>query len=173
MNEPKKRGRPPQHSGERNLKMTVLDEMEDRAKKRITSKGEGRIPLSPKLKLDWAACEEGFHYQWASDSENYPINLQQMCDAGYTFVRHEHGSMAGEHVIQNSRGCSLYLMRCPEAYFQADQEAINAKSIAQHKEIMQVGNREYAGDSKELGKGKVATLSIEENPDVINLMEGE
>ena len=152
--------------------MTVLDEMEQNAQKRITGGKDGRIALSARLKLDWGNVEEGYHYHWASDSENYPINLQQMCEAGYTFIRHETGVVKGEQVIQNSKGCQLYLMRCPIEYFEADEAVKNAKSIAQHAEISQVGNREYAGSSKELGQGKVAQLSIEENPTAISLMEG-
>ncbi len=167
------RSRPTHHQDERSIKMTILNEMEEMAQTRIKSKGSSRVALSPKLKLEWSDCEEGFYYHWASDSENYPINLQQMCDAGYTFVRHKHGSAAGELVIQNSKGCQLYLMRCPQAYFEEDQAIKNAKSIAQHAEISQVGSREYAGSSKELGQGKVAQLSIEENPDAIRLMEGD
>lgn len=173
MTQAKTRGRPPQHQDERAIKMTVLDEMEEAAQKRIHKDGGTRVALSPKLKLEWQDIEEGFHYQWSSDSENYPVNLQQMVDAGYTFVRYKHGSLAGQHVIQNSKGCNLYLMRCPEEYFQADQKVINQKAIAQHKQIMEVGAREYAGESKTLGEGKVADLSFTESPDAINLLEGE
>ena len=171
MTETKKRGRPPQHKGERDQQMQFLSEMQDLAQKRIKSKG--RAPLSAKLKLDWAHKEEGYHYMWASDSEKYPVSLQQMCEAGYTFVTYDHGSMAGEFVVQNSKGCNLYLMRQPNELFQEDQEAIHKKSIDMHKEIMGVGAREYAGESKELGKGKVADLSFEKSPDAISLMEGE
>ena len=100
MNSPK-RSRPAQHSGERKLKMNILDEMESEAQNRIGKSAGGRIALSAKLKLEWSDCEEGFYYQWATDSESYPINLQQYCDAGYTFVRHKAGSSKGEPVIQN------------------------------------------------------------------------
>ena len=174
MTEVKKgRGRPPQERSEQERKMDTLDEMEQRASKRV--KGGQRISLSPKLKLEWNDVEEGFNYQWASDSETYPINLQQMVDAGYTFVRFKHGGLAGEKVIKHSKGCNLYLMRCLDEYFQQDQAEKHKKSIQLHKDIMEVGSREYAGDSKELGKGKPVTLSIGENPEPnpISLLEGD
>ncbi len=170
MNEPKKRGRPVKDQGEQVLKMTILDEMEVAAQERI--KGGGRVALAPKLKLDWSNQEKGFNYQWATDSESYPITLQQMLDSGYTFVRHMNGSLSGQHVIQHSKGCNLYLMRCKDEFYLADQEAKHQKAVAQHQEINQVGVREYAGESKELGEGKVASLSIQESPDAISLMEG-
>lgn len=167
-----KRMRPTHHQDERSIKMSVLNDMEESAQKRISGNKSGRVALSAKLKLEWGNIEEGYHYHWASDSDNYPVNLQQMCDAGYTFVRHEAGAIKGQQVIQNSKGCQLYLMRCPMEYFEADEELKNSKSIAQHAEITQVGKREYAGDSKELGQGKVAQLNFEESPDAIKLMGG-
>lgn len=167
------RGRPPQERSEQERKMDTLDEMEQRAAQNIKS-GQ-RISLSPKLKLEWNDVEKGFNYQWATDSETYPINLQQMMDAGYTFVRFKHGGLAGEKIIKHSKGCNLYLMRCPDEYFQKDQEQKHKKSIALHQQIMQVGKREYAGESKELGKGKPVTLTMGENPEPnpISLLEGD
>ncbi len=171
MNAPKTRKRPVKDQGEAALKMSILDEMENAAQERISA-GQ-RIALAPKLKLDWSNQEPGFNYQWATDSESYPITLQQMLDSGYTFVRHKNGSLSGQHVIQHSKGCNLYLMRCKEEFYKADQKAKHDKAVAQHQQISQVGSREYAGESKELGKGKVADLSFQESPDAISLMEGE
>ena len=165
------RKRPIKDQGEQVLKMTILDEMENAAQKRI--KGGNRVALAPKLKLDWSNQEKGYNYQWATDSDSYPITLQQMVDSGYVFVRHSTGSIKGEPVIQHSKGCNLYLMRCKDEFYIEDQKAKHAKAVAQHQQITQVGDREYAGESKELGKGKVAKLSFEETPDAINLMEGE
>lgn len=171
MNAPKTRARPIKDQGEQVLKMTVLDEMELASQERI--KNGGRVALAPKLKLDWSNQEKGFNYQWATDSDSYPITLQQMLDSGYTFVRHMNGSLSGQHVIQHSKGCNLYLMRCKDEFYKADQKIKHEKSVAQHQQITQVGSREYAGKSKELGEGKVAELSIQESPDAISLMEGE
>ena len=169
---PVKRERPTHHTGEANIKANVLDEMEQAAQQRIAS-GQ-RVSLSPKLKLAWNDVEPDFNYQWASDSENYPINLQQMVDAGYTFVRHKYGSIAGDKVIQHSKGCNLYLMRCPLEYFEADQARIHEKTIQQHKEIMEVGSREYAGKSKQLGEGQTVELDYTDNPqDALSLMGKE
>lgn len=170
----KRRGRPPQHQGEKNIKMTVLDEMEANAQKRMSE--SGRVPLTSKLKLEWSKKEDGFQYVWASDSETNPIRLQQRLESGYTFVRHEAGQLRGEPVVQNSKGCNLYLMRVPDEYFQADEKEKHEKSLKNYREIMNVGDREYAGDSKELGKGKVNTFSVATPPtegsDAISLMEG-
>lgn len=163
--------RPMQHRGEKIDKMTSLDEMEQAAQLRIND--GGRVPIKAALKLQWNDIEDGFHYQYASDSENYPISLQQMVDAGYTFVRHKHGEQRGVPIVKNSRGCRLYLMRCPQEYFEEDQARIHEKSIRQYKEITQVGEREYAGESKELGKGKPVHMEFDDTPDAIRLMEGD
>ena len=168
---PKKRGRPVQHQDERTRKMSSLDEMEQQAAARI--KQSGRISLAPKLKLAWANQDPNYMYMWASDSETYPVKLQDMCNAGYTFVRHEHGIQKGEPVCHNSKGCNLYLMKQPKELFEEDEKAKHEKSLANYNEIMQVGSREYAGDSKELGKGKVAKIEYTENPDAINQLTGE
>lgn len=168
---PKTRKRPLHEQGDNEIKMTVLDELEQAAQKRIT--GGKRIPLAAKLKLEWTNQEEGYNYQWATDSAGYPITLQQMLESGYTFVRHGFGQLTGQAVIQHSKGCKLYLMRCENKYFEEDQAIKHEKAIAQHKQITQVGDREYGGDSKELGKGKVASLSFKETPqDAIDLMTG-
>ncbi len=165
----KKRERPIVHQGEQAQKMTYLDELEVASQQRI--KGGKRIPLAAKLKLDWSNQEEGYNYQWATDSDGYPISLQQMLESGYTFVRHGFGSLAGQHVIQHSKGCNLYLMRCEQKYFEEDEKIKHEKAVAQHAQISQVSGREYAGDSKELGKGEVASLSFKETPnDAIDLM---
>ncbi len=170
-NAAKKRARPITEQGENALKMSVLDELEVAAQKQIT--GGKRIPLSAKLKLDWSNQEAGYNYQWATDSIGYPISLQQMLESGYTFVRHNFGELKGTHVIQHSKGCNLYLMRCEEKFFKEDEKLKHEKAVAQHQQITQVGGREYAGDSKELGKGKVADLSFKETPsDAISLMQG-
>ncbi|MAE22023.1 MAG: hypothetical protein CMK92_06280 [Pseudomonas sp.] len=169
----KRRGRPTQHQGEKNLKMHTLLEMQENAQKRIQS--GNRVPLTSKLKLEMAGLDPNFEYVWASDSTTNPISLQQRCEAGYTFVTNEFGESKGDPVVQNSKGCNLYLMRVPKDIFQADEREKHAKSIKNYQEIMQVGDREYAGESKELGKGKVSTLSIEDAPkvdDAISLMEG-
>lgn len=166
-----KRERPTADLGEREQMLSTLDEMESRAKANV--KGGSRVTLASKLKLEWANQEKGFYYYWATDSESYPVSLQQMLDAGYTFVRHEAGISRGKQVIKNSKGCNLYLMRQADEYREADNAIKNAKAIAQHKEIMNVGSREYAGRSKELGQGKVAELTFEETPDAIKLMTGE
>lgn len=168
----KTRARPITDQGEQVLKMTVLDELEQNAQKRISS-GK-RIPLAARLKLDWSNQEEGYNYQWATDSQGYPISLQQMLESGYTFVRHDFGQLKGQAVIQHSKGCNLYLMRCEDKFFQEDEKLKHEKAVAQHQQISKVGNREYAGDSKELGKGKVADLSFKETPsDAIEIMTGE
>lgn len=167
----KTRKRPIVEQGDQVLKMTILDEMEAAAQVRI--KAGGRVALAPKLRLEWSMQEPGYNYMFASDSETYPISLQQMVNSGYTFVRHDAGQISGQSVIQHSRGCKLYLMRCKEEFYLADQKAKHEKSVALHKQITQVGNREYAGESTEIGKGKVATLSFQEVPDAISLMEGE
>ena len=170
MNQPKTRKRPIKDQGDAILKSTILDEMENAAQNRIS---EGRrVPLAPKLKLDWSNQQEGYNYQWATDSETYPISLQQMCESGYTFVRHENGGLAGQHVIQHSKGCNLYLMRCEDKFYKEDQKAKHAKSLAQYSQITEVGDREYGGSSKETGKGKVNELSFQETPDAIGLMGG-
>lgn len=166
------RKRPVAEQGEKVIKMTILDEMEQRAQSRL-KEGGARIPLAAKLKLDWSDQEPGYNYQFATDSESYPITLQQMLDSGYTFVRHKHGSNAGQAVVQHSKGCKLYLMRCTDEYFKEDQKLKHEKAVAQHQQISNVGNREYAGDSKQLGEGKVASLGFKETPDAINLMTGE
>ena len=99
----------------------IIDELKTRApfwkKERI--KNGGRVALAPKLKLDWSNQEKGFNYQWATDSDSYPITLQQMLDSGYTFVRHMNGSLSGQHVIQQSKGCNLYLIRCKAEFYEA------------------------------------------------------
>lgn len=167
----KTRARPIHEQGEQALKMVVLDDLEKAAQNRISA-GK-RVPLAAKLKLDWSNREEGYNYQWATDSDGYPISLQQMLESGYTFVRHDFGQLQGQPVIQHSKGCNLYLMRCEDKFFQEDEKIKHEKAVAQHQQITQVGQREYAGDSKELGKGKVADLSFKETPnDAIDLMTG-
>lgn len=166
-----KRQRPPHHEGHTSAQHTVLDEIEQRAQKRIA--GGDRVALKANKKLDWNDIEPGYNYQWATDSETYPVNLQQMCDAGYTFVRHKHGQLAGTPVVMNSKGCNLYLMRCPEKYFLEDQKRVHEKSVRQYKEITQVGDREYAGDSKEMGEGKPVKMELSDTPESLRLMEGD
>lgn len=170
MNQPKTRKRPLTDQGEKVLKTSFLDDMEKLGNERVEA-GQ-RVPLAPKLKLEWSNQQPGYNYQWASDSETYPISLQQMCDSGYTFVRHENGGLKGQPVVQHSKACNLYLMRCEDKYYKEDQEAKHAKSLAQYSQITEVGGREYGGNSKETGKGKVNELSFQETPDAINLMGG-
>lgn len=166
--------RPPQHRGVSAVEFESLNEMEQNAQRRI--EGNGRVKLRAALKLEWNDCEPGFVYQWGSDAENYPVGLQQMLDAGYTFVRYKHGALSGTPVVQNSRGCRLFLMRIPEAWFDADQNEKHEKSIRLYKEVNQVGEREYAGESKELGKGKPVKMEITDTPqksEALKLMEGD
>lgn len=163
------RQRPVKDQGEQALKSTILDELETAAQARI--KTNGRIALAPKLKLDWTHKKEGFTYMWASDSESYPVNLQQMFDSGYTMVRHEAGSHKGTPVTMNSKGCNLYLVHIPTEMFLEDEKIKQEKSNRNYRDIQNVGSREYAGESKELGQGTVAKHKYEENPDAISLME--
>lgn len=167
----KQRARPVEHQGEREQKLDTLDELEMAAKQRV--KSGNRISLAPKLKLEWSNQDPNFHYYWATDSEQSPVDLQTLMEAGYTFERYTSGQRRGEKVVQHSKGCKLYLMKQPKDLFELDQKEIHAKSVAQHQEIMGVGAREYAGQSKELGKGKPVELEItKESPDPISLMEG-
>lgn len=164
------RGRPAQDRGEQSIQMSTLMEQQQAAQKRL--KRDGRINLAPKSKLDWANKEEGYHYEWASNSETYPVKLQDMFNAGYTMVTHDAGQNSGEPVIMNSKGCNLVLVRIPLEYYLEDEKVKQDKSLRQVREINnQVGEREYAGDSKELGRGKVATHEAKaESPDAIDLM---
>ncbi len=166
------RKRPIHEQGEKVIQMTVLDELEQQAQKKL--KSGGRVPLAAKLKLDYTNQEPGYHYEWATDSQGYPISLQQMLESGYTFVRHDFGQLKGQVIIQHSKGCKLYLMRQAEEYHVIDEKLKHEKASAQYQQINQVSEREYAGESKELGKGKVADLSFKETPsDAIDIMQGE
>jgi len=167
------RGRPPKDQGELAIKMDALDQMEQQAQNRISR--DGRLNLAPQSKLDWAGKEDGFQYIWASDSPTYPVNLQQRLNAGWIFERHKAGEHRGERVIMNSKGCNLHLMKTPMEYYLEDEKIKQDKSLRQVQEISnQVGAREYAGESKELGKGKVAKHEFkEEIADAVNLMEGD
>ena len=103
MNQPKTRKRPLVDQGEKVLQTSYLDDMEKLGNARVEANGQ-RVPLAPKLKLEWSNQQPGYNYQWASDSETYPISLQQMCDSGYTFVRHENGGLNRvEPVVQHIR----------------------------------------------------------------------
>lgn len=166
-----KRPRPPEDSGPFADKSDSLDQMEQRAALRV--KEGGRVPLSSQLKLEWNDIEEGFNYQWASDAERYPVKLQQMVDAGYMFVRYKHGTFKGEKVVKTSGSCKLYLMRCPEEYHIADMEKKHEKSVRQYREVMQVPDNLMAENSTTRGEGKAGKLSLEDNPDVLSLIEGE
>lgn len=165
------RGRPAQDKGERSIQTSTLMEQQQAAQKRI--KTDGRINMAPRSKLDWADKEDGFHYEWASNSETYPVKIQDLFNAGYTMVTHDSGQNKGEPVIMNSKGCNLVLVRIPIEYHQEDERIKQEKSLRQVREINnQLGEREYAGESKVLGEGKVATHKFEESPDAIDLMEG-
>ena len=152
--------------------MTVLSEMEQQAQLRI--KEHGRVPLKNKLKLQYHDQEPGFHYVFHTDSETYPISLQAMVDAGYTFVRYKHGQLAGTPITKSSGAVTLYLMRIPEEWYEEDQKRVHEKSIKQLKDISGVGEREYAGEhGTELGKGKPIDMKIEDTPDALKLMTGD
>lgn len=166
------RQRPIHEQGEKVIQMTILDEMEEQAKRKL--KAGGRVPLAAKLKLDWTNKEEGYHYEWATDSIGYPISLQQMLESGYTFVRHDFGQLKGQVIIQHSKGCKLYLMRQADEYHEVDENLKRQKSANQYQQINQVNAREYADKTGEAGKGKVANLSFEDTPkDAIDIMQGE
>ena len=164
------RKRPVKDAGERELKMSLLSEMEEQSKKRIAD--NKRIPLAARLKLDWADQNPDYHYYWATDSQDYPISLQDMCDAGFVFERHQYGQRKGDPVIQNSRGCNLYLMKQPKELHLEDMARQNEAAQSQYRDNTEVGEREYAGDSKKLGEGNPVTLELESVDDAISLMGG-
>ena len=175
MTETKKRGRPSQDRGEKNQAFATLDEMEKQAKERFASGDTKRIPVHGKTKLNWSDQDPDFHYFWATDSETYHVTLQDMVEAGYTFVRHEHGPNRGSQVVKSSKGCNLYLMKQPREYFEEDEQIKHSRALERAKEINQVQAHEYAGSSKEAGKGKVAQLDVQENPEqsIANMLVGD
>ncbi len=167
--------RPPHHRGEAGNKYLYLDEIEQQAKKRIEA--SGRVPATAKQKLQVSDLDPNYHHTWASDAEGHPVNLQQMLEAGYTFWRYDAGPLRGQPRVQYSKGCNLYLMRCPLEYFLEDQEKIHEKNRQQMAEVNRVGSREYGGKSKEPGQGKPLSLDYEQPPSeqekALRLMEGD
>lgn len=167
-----KRERPVHHQDERSQRFQTLMDMQQAAQNRISDGGK-RISLKSARNLDWADQDPNFHYYWGSDAERSAVSLQQLFDSGYTMVTHDYGAQKGNPVVKHSKGCTLYLMRQPMEYFQLDQDELNKRNNERMQEIKGVGAREYAGDSKELGKGKVAKFEYTENPDAISILDGE
>tara|TARA_R110000803_G_scaffold115793_5_gene184353 strand:- start:1895 stop:2380 length:486 start_codon:yes stop_codon:yes gene_type:complete len=153
------RGRPPEHKGK---EVDSLDELEQQAKNRIST--DGRAHLSGKLKLEWRDQDPSYHYSWASNSEGSSNGIQDYLESGYEFVRKTTGTQAGEKVIVNSKGCLLYLLRIPVKLHEENMRIQRDKINGTEQMLLDVGDREYAGDSKELGKGSAIKAGYTESP---------
>lgn len=153
------RGRPPQDQGKA---LDTLDEIEQLAKSRI--KADGRASLQGKLQLNWSDKDPDYHYFWASDAEKTPLPLQSLLEAGYEFNRYSTGMHKGEKIVKASKGCKLYLMRIPVELHQENMSQHANRVNLTEKQLLGLGEREYAGDSKELGKGAAISANYTESP---------
>jgi hypothetical protein len=76
--------------------------------------------------------EPGYHYYWASDSQDIPGGIKRFLDAGYTFVTdptkvgdptvNQSSGIGSAVSINGGRGTRLYLMRIPLEWYNEDQQ---------------------------------------------------
>lgn len=145
-----------------------LDELEQQAKSRIA---EGHIAsLGRKLNLEWSQKNPDFEYYWFVDGENQQTPADAVF-AGWEFERFQHGSMKGEKVVKSKHGVTHYLMRMPNELYKERKAVYNKEVNKKDRDLLELSSREYAGDSKEIGKGKAVKQKFSDNPDITPLME--
>lgn len=163
--QPEKRQRPLE---EQDRLLDTLDELEAQAKIKIS---EGTIAsLGRKLNLEWSHKNPDFEYYWFIDGENQQTPADALF-AGWEFERFHQGSIRGEKVIKSKHGVTHYLMRMPNDMYKEKKAKYALEVNKKDKDLLEVGEREYAGDSKEIGKGKAVKQEFVDNPDISPLME--
>ena len=147
------RGRP---AADKDKVLDTLDEMEQAAKSRIAE--NGRAATGRKDHLEWKDKDPDFHYVWVTDSNKAIHTPQDLLEMGYTFTRHEHGPYKGDRVEKRERsGTTIYLMQVPLDVYNEIQEGYESKNRRKEADLLRLKDNEYAGDSKEVGKGKAVS----------------
>lgn len=157
---------------DRDRVLDSLDEIELQAKKRISS---GDISsLGKKLNLEWGHKDPNFRYYWFIDGEHQQSPRDALF-AGWEFERFEHGSEhggeKGEKVVKSKHGEKNYLMKIPKELYKVKEDEYYRRVNEKDRDLNKLSDREYAGESKELGKGKAVVQTFVDNPDVNPLME--
>jgi len=131
----------------------------------LASQARTRIPMSiPRLKLSTPELP-GYHCHWVND---YPGRVMQAIQAGYAFVPPDEalitmpdlggsplgggtdlGSRVSVVVGATTEGTPLraYLMKLPNEFFKADQEAVQSR-VDSVDEAMAQGNLKVEGDTR-------------------------
>lgn len=144
-----------------------LDELELHAKQLVKS---GTVAtLGTKLNLEWNHKKPGFEYYWFVDGNNQ-MSPSDAVYAGWTFERSEHGQERGQKIIKKKGESTSYLMMLPINLHQEREKAYNIEVNNKDRALLQVGEREYAGDSKETGKGNVLDQQRYVDPEISPLM---
>lgn len=137
-------------------KLDTLDQIEAQARERIA--GGQRASLDKKQKLNWDNKDPNFRYFWASDSETSTAKPQDLLFGGYEFERFENGPYRGEKVIERGRdGSNMYLMRIPMSLYNEAMQRAEQELSRKEADLLKLKENEYAGDSKEVGKGKTVS----------------
>ncbi len=133
-----------------------LDEMEQQAKGRIKEKGRANLDRS--MNLDWSDKDPDFFYYWVTDADTAAVKPPQLLQAGYEFVRMEHGSNSGNKVIKRGRdGTNSYLMRIPMEWHLESQQRAQDEITRKEGDLNRLSGNQYGGDSKEKGEGKAVS----------------
>jgi len=152
---------------DRDRVVDTLDELEAQAKGRIA---EGNTTtLGRKMNLEWSHKQPGFNYYWFVDGDNQQTPADAVF-AGWEFERHQHGSIRGDKVIKKKHGVTHYLMRMPSELYEDLKKVYNTEVNRKDRDLLSLSNREYGGESKELGKGKAVQQEFVDSPDISPLM---
>lgn len=120
-----------------------------------------RVPIhGAKNILSVEGQEPGFHYCWVADAPQHSYSyIDKFLRAGYEYVTHDvvvgdrridaAPGIGAKHSIPGGNGVTLYLMRIPQEYYDADMGQF-------HKTIDEMENTMYETEASAPGRyGKV------------------